>query len=158
MNPTHANGEAMIGQRTKATKAHSSTQVGLAEPRPRGTPNPQVSLGLDGKNGLLTSSLMASVLVGVLFAALTVGPYLSNLAAKSQPAAAKPGDPPVTEKVEPVAATEPTSKKPADPSKPPAGSKSDIVGKLGENVAKPASPSTNPLDKKDDDILKDLNK
>lgn len=101
---------------------------------------------------------MASVLVGVLFAALTVGPYLSNLAAKSQPAAAKPGEPPAAEKAEPVAATEPAPKKPVDPSKPLAGPKSDIVGKLGENVAKPASPSTNPLDKKDDDILKDLNK
>ncbi len=101
---------------------------------------------------------MATAIVGVLFAALTVGPYLSNLAAKSQPAVAKPGEPPTAEKAEPIAATVPAAKKPADPNKPPVGPKSDIVGKLGENVAKPASPSTNPLDKKDDDILKDLNK
>ena len=161
MKPTHSNGEVVTSQRAIATKATATPKNSPADSPPQLSHlSPQVSLGMDIKNGLLTSSIVATVIVGVLFVALTVGPYLKSRAEGISKDTAKPAEQAKPENSEPTTPPTITTTPPKanpDPSKP-TGPKSDIVGKLGENVAKPASPSSNPLDKKDDDILKDLNK
>jgi hypothetical protein len=143
----------------------SSPRAAVAEPpaiseslRQFRSQSPSESLGLPTGNNLTRPFIQATVITAVIFAALTVGPYLfdssapaetkgkaANSAEKQEPGESPKGQP-----------TESTPKSPiANSGKPPAG-KSDILDKLGENSKKSAPAAVNPLDKKDDDLLKDI--
>ena len=122
--------------------------------------SPQESLGLQTQRGLLKAFLLATVGTSMVFAALTVVPYLMH---KAKPADEQP-TPAAAGVNEPAMATTPSSTPPADQTakapptdtgKPKAKGK-DLPDVLGESGVKTGSPKVNPLDKKDDDIFKEL--
>jgi hypothetical protein len=150
MKPTLVNGEPLNGQ----TTAPANVLDSLRHLRAR---SPQESLGLQADRGLLKSFLLATIITGVAFAALTVVPYLIH---KAKPATEQP-----TPEANPPAATSPSS--PTPPADQTAKAPPGDVGKtkpkgkdlpevLGESGVKTGSPKVNPLDKKDDDIFKEL--
>jgi hypothetical protein len=155
MTPNLVNGEAPKGQAASPTGGVVET---LRHLRAR---SPQESLGVQSNRGLLKESFLAAAITGVVFAALTVGPYYANkffpASAPSTPAAQSGVDPnPQNPSPAPSPAANTEAKKPAgEPGKTPKGK--DIPDVLGESGVKKGSPKVNPLDKKDDDIFKELN-
>lgn len=136
------------------------------------TKDPQELLGVSDTGGLFGPMVIATIATGVIFAALTIVPYVLSKNAPANANAEKPAEkvepakvetpkPDATAKV-PATTTpnskgkaEPTAKVDASPGTPPAKGP-DILQKLGENETKTASPKVNPLDKKNDDLLNDL--
>lgn len=160
MTPKLAKGDPRNGQTATAHPPADGMMDSLRHLRAR---SPQESLGLKTERGLLKAFVQAALVTGVVFAALTVGPYYlqkqSGAAPQTEPApapadAAPPAAPPPSTPA-PDATAKKTPAPAADPGKP--AGKKDLMDVLGEGGTKKSSPKVNPLDRKDDDLLKDLN-
>lgn len=125
--------------------------------------SPEESLGVNAQHGLWNSTLWAFGIIAVLFALLTVGPYLYE---RQFPSAAAKSDKIADdkEKKEPSNTTPPNTdpntvvkKDPEQLKIPPkVVGKKEPVDVMGEGGTKKANPKNNPLDRKDDDLFKDF--
>ena len=176
MTPTLPNGEAPKGQHAAAPRPAPVDPPAVAEAfRQFRSRSPQEALGLSDQSGLLMASVQAGVVILVLFAALTIGPYFidrSNSSASTNPTPApekhevEPAPQPSTpsnSKTAPSPSTpgpdasskQPVTGNPTAVGKTPPKGK-DIVDVLGESGTKTVSPKINPLEKGGDDLLKDI--
>lgn len=147
MIPTIANGEAPKGQYGTSPAEPAAIAEAVRQLRAQ---TPQQALGLGSQSGLLKASLQAAAGIGVLFAALTVGPYLWE---KNNPPAATGGPPAAAENPNPPAepgepnpvAPAPSTPGPKQPATttPVAGKQPDKLPKdpLGETGVKSGSPT-----------------
>jgi hypothetical protein len=167
MQPKLANGETPNGRHPTSPVESPKLTETLRQLRSQ---TPSEALGLAGRNGLFKASIQAGLIIGVLFALLTVGPYFyekSKAGAKNEDAA--PAEKPEGDKVaSPTSPPRPSTPTPTDssskqPTTPSTGGKmdpkDDLLGKLGESGTKSGSPKLKDPFKAgggDDDLLKDI--
>lgn len=165
------NGEVSKGSHAAPVPTRGALETpGIADTlRQLRSQTPSESLGLASQSGLFKASIQAGVVIGVLFALLTVGPYLYEKskggAKKEEPAPAEKAD---GDKAAPQPAAQPTN-----PTSPDTGGKQatvpspvgknngkdDILNKLGESGTKTGNPKLKDPFKAgggDDDLLKDI--
>ncbi|WP_020475128.1 hypothetical protein [Zavarzinella formosa] len=166
MKPNLVNGDTSGGEPAGLRSSPAVSPDVSAALRVLRNRSPEESLGVNTKNSLLRASIQAGIVTGVLFAALTIVPYVLAKVFPPAPKEVKQ-TPAETETTAPTTApasttketapTQTAKKTPDGPAVPPkTAGKKDIMDVLGETGAKPSNPRVNPLDKKEDDLLKDL--